>query len=283
MPIISSKVIEKQNYRLTLAVGCNRMENIVITENGIYNIHYIKDGKNISKTGKIINIVENDKIPKNSYILFDWSENNSSHKERIHFYQVQIIKDMTPNDAYQVAIKNGFIGSVEDWLEYMRGPAGKDAYEIAVECGFEGTKKEWIESIQGIRGYSAYEIAKNNGFEGSEKEWLESLRGGVGKSVYDLAVDNGFEGTLEEWFQSLRGEEGKSAYEIAVEHGFEGSEKEWISTVRGAEGKSAYELAIEYGFEGTIEDWFAKNGDVTVIKQDIDIIKKSLIWNTSMN
>lgn len=52
---------------------------------------------------------------------------------------------------------------------------GSNAYEIAVKNGFVGTEKEWIESIMGIRGYSAYEVAVQNGFTGTEEEWLASL------------------------------------------------------------------------------------------------------------
>lgn len=33
-----------------------------------------------------------------------------------------------------------------------QGPAGKSAYELAVENGFKGTMKEWIESLKGLRG-----------------------------------------------------------------------------------------------------------------------------------
>ena len=200
MPIISVNTIDKTSYRVTLAVGHNCMENVVITAEGLYSIHYIKNGHGINHTGRVINIVQNRNVPSNSYLLFDWSEDNSNRKERIYFHQVQIIKDITPNDAYQIALKHGFVGTVEDWLESMRGYPGKDAYEIAVECGYEGTREQWVEESRGVNGYSAYEIAKNNGFEGTEEEWLESLRGRDGKSAYDIAVEHGFEGTEEEWF-----------------------------------------------------------------------------------
>ena len=55
---------------------------------------------------------------------------------------------------------------------------GKSAYEIAVENGFDGTVEEWLESLKG--GESAYEIAVRNGFVGTEAEWLESLKGEKG-------------------------------------------------------------------------------------------------------
>ncbi len=86
---------------------------------------------------------------------------------------------------------------------------GKSAYELAVENGFDGTLEEWLESLY-VEGKSAYELAVENGFEGTLEAWLDSLKGmdgasaAVGKSAYELAVENGFEGTLEEWLDSLK-------------------------------------------------------------------------------
>ena len=66
------------------------------------------------------------------------------------------------------------------------GPAGKSAYEHAVDEGFVGTLEEWLQSLhgadgaagpQGPEGKSAYEVAVENGFVGTEAEWLESLKG----------------------------------------------------------------------------------------------------------
>lgn len=248
MPIISADPIDKKIYRVTLAIGHGMIENMVITDDGLYDIYYIKDGRGINRTGKILNIVQNRTMPQNSYILFDWSEDNSNRRERIYFYQVQVIKDITPNDAYRIALDHGFVGTVSDWLESLRGDPGKDNYEIAVECGFEGTREEWLESIRGSRGFSAFEIASQNGFEGTEEEWLNSLKG-------------------------------KSAYEIAVDHGFEGTEEDWIDSLRG---QSAYEAALSNGFEGTEEDWFAQNGDVTILKTQVDKVINTVQWKTDM-
>ena len=254
MPIISATVLDKKNYRVTVTMGNGILENIVVTDDGLYSIYYIKDGNNINATGRIVNIVQHPSICKNSYVLFDKSEDNSNKKERIYFHQIQYIKDITPNDAYRIAVEHGFVGTVEDWLESMKGLPGKDAYEIAVECGYEGTREEWVASMAtGGNGLSAYEIAVNHGFEGTEEEWLASLHGRDGDGI--------------------------SAYEIAVNHGFEGTEEEWLESLKG---KSAYEIALEYGFEGTEEEWMAANGDVTAIRQDVEEIKSTMQWDTGM-
>ena len=55
---------------------------------------------------------------------------------------------------------------------------GLSAYELAVKYGYEGTVQEWLESLN---GKSAYEIAKANGYTGTETEWASSLKATAGK------------------------------------------------------------------------------------------------------
>lgn len=203
MPIISCNVYENKTYRICISLGNGITDNVVITKDGLYAVCYVHNGISHNHTGKILNIVQNKYNQQNNYILFDWSEDNHNRRERIYFHQIYYIKDITPNNAYQIALEHGFVGSVDDWLESMKVP-GKDAYEIAVEYGFEGTREEFAESLMtGKSGLSAYEIAVKNGFEGSEKEWLDSLRGKDGLSAYEIAVKNGFEGSEEEWLESM--------------------------------------------------------------------------------
>ncbi|MFJ1431300.1 hypothetical protein ACILE2_10950 [Capnocytophaga canimorsus] len=63
--------------------------------------------------------------------------------------------------AYQIAVENGFQGSVQEWLKSLQGEKGengangtmgKSAYEIAVENGFQGSVQEWLQSLKGERG-----------------------------------------------------------------------------------------------------------------------------------
>ena len=280
MPIISAEPIEKNVYRITINAGCGEMQNVTVSSDGLYSIYYIKDGKCINATGRIVNVVQNRACPKNSYILFDNSDDNCNSRERIHFYRVQSIKDITPNDAYNIALQHGFVGTVEEWLESLRGENGKTAYELAVEAGFEGSLEEYLDSL---KGRSAYQIALDNGFLGTEEDWLASLNGADGRSAYEVAVDNGFLGTEEDWLASLKGTEGKSAYQIALDNGFLGSQKEWLESLKGPAGLSAYEIAVQHGFEGTEDEWFAKNGDVIILNETVNTIKdKHLTWINSM-
>ncbi len=63
--------------------------------------------------------------------------------------------------AYELAVQNGFTGTLTEWLESLKGADGKD--------GMDGA--------DGKDGLSAYEIALKNGFVGTESEWLNSLKG----------------------------------------------------------------------------------------------------------
>lgn len=63
--------------------------------------------------------------------------------------------------AYQVALDNGFVGTVEEWLLSLEGADGNNG-------------------IDGIDGLSAYEIALANGFVGTVEEWLLTLKGEQG-------------------------------------------------------------------------------------------------------
>ena len=60
-------------------------------------------------------------------------------------------------DSYQLALDNGFIGTLDNWFEFYRGKrgkpgyngqpgvGGKDLYQMMVEAGYEGSKSEFLE------------------------------------------------------------------------------------------------------------------------------------------
>lgn len=66
--------------------------------------------------------------------------------------------------AYELAVQNGFTGTLAEWLESLKGADGIN--------GINGKN-----GIDGKDGLSAYEIALKNGFVGAESEWLDSLKG----------------------------------------------------------------------------------------------------------
>lgn len=88
-------------------------------------------------------------------------------------------------------------------LSNLRSELGLNAYDIAVKNGFVGSESEWLESLKGEDGASSYQIAVALGYEGDESEWLESLKGEAGKSAYASAVEGGYEGTEVEFYEVL--------------------------------------------------------------------------------
>ena len=162
--------------------------------------------------------------------------------------------------AYELAVKNGFKGSEEDWLESLvgpQGPRGYSAYQAwkTLEGNEKGTVEDFIESLvgpQGEDGVSAYKLAVQKGFKGTEEEWLESLVGPQGP----IGEAFKYEDFTEEQLEALRGpqgEQGFSAYELAVQNGFEGTEEEWLESLVGPQGPQG-----EQGIQGdafTFEDF----------------------------
>ena len=196
MPIVGSEPIQKNYYRLTITMGGGIVDNILVTPDGLYSVYFIKEGRYYNATGRIPKIVVDYCNPQNSFILFDYSADRSACRERLYFPQVQLIKDVTPNSAYRIAVEHGFVGTVEDWLASLKGETGKSAYEIAVDCGFTGTKEEWLVTLKGEKGdkgdpgkdgKSAYEIAVDHGFTGTEDEWLASV--GDTTEIYNRVIN----------------------------------------------------------------------------------------------
>lgn len=166
-------------------------------------------------------------------------------------------------------------------VELSGGENGKSAYDLAVENGYKGTVQEWLASLagengkvgeKGERGESAYELAVKNGYTGTEIQWLASLAGeaGVagknganGKSAYELAVEKGYTGTEAQWLASLIGPKGdtgaagakgdKGDTGAAGDKGDKGDKGD--TGAAGSNGKSAYELACENGYTGTLAAW----------------------------
>ncbi len=81
--------------------------------------------------------------------------------------------------AYELAVQEGFTGSLAEWLNSLKGADGKDGVDGKDGAdginGKDGTDGK--DGANGENGLSAYEIALKNGFIGTESEWLSSLKG----------------------------------------------------------------------------------------------------------
>jgi len=118
--------------------------------------------------------------------------------------------------AYEVAVEQGYSGTVTQWLASLVGPAGAPG-----SPGAPGTPG--APGADGQDGASAYQLAVAAGFVGTESQWLASLVGAKGDKG-----DQGDPGT--------NGSDGKSAYQIAVQDGFTGTETEWLASLQGPQG-----------------------------------------------
>ena len=63
------------------------------------------------------------------------------------------------------------------------GAPGRSAYELAVQQGYKGTLDEWLKSIKGADGRDAYTIAIEGGYKGTEEEYNNAL------TIAPVAVD----------------------------------------------------------------------------------------------
>ena len=166
--------------------------------------------------------------------------------------------------AYQLALENGFVGTIQQWLESLKGENGEDGAN-----GLNGI--DGRDGLNGLNGKSAYEIALENGFQGTELSWLESLKGinGTNGSNGTNGIDgkdgkdgingtNGSNGT-----NGVDGKDGKDG--INGTNGVDGKDgingtngsngTNGLNGSDGVDGKSAYQLAVENGFQGTEQEW----------------------------
>lgn len=79
--------------------------------------------------------------------------------------------------AYGLAVKAGFNGTLESWLESLHGPKGdpgKSAYEYAVEAGYQESEAHFYDLLM-RDSKSAYQYAKEGGYEGTEADFAAKL------------------------------------------------------------------------------------------------------------
>ncbi len=145
--------------------------------------------------------------------------------------------------AYEIAVENGFVGTVSEWLESLKGAdglPGKNGIN-----GIDGVNgRDGQNGADGENGLSAYELAVQGGYTGTEEEWLLSLKGrnGIDGKTVELRVYNnelqyrwldsaGHDVSMWTHLFLLTDLNGKSAYEVAVENGFSGPEEEWLQSI----------------------------------------------------
>jgi hypothetical protein len=180
--------------------------------------------------------------------------------------------------AYQLAVDNGFVGTLPQWLASLEGPEGPQG--IQGEPGVQGIPGEPGEDGLGVPagGLTGQYLVKASNAD-NDTQWITSGGGGgeqgpPGDSAYQVAVDNGFMGTEVEWLESLVGPEGPQGIQgVEGPKGDTGDEgPQGIQGVQGnpgtpgtpgedgtdgIDGDSAYQVALDNGFVGTQPQWLA--------------------------
>lgn len=100
----------------------------------------------------------------------NWNFNNSTLATYTLFYELKApIKQWT-----------GSLLGDQIW----DGTVGLSAYEIAVKNGFVGTEVEWLSSL------TSYDLAKKQGFIGTEQEWVSKLTQNSEKTLFSYSSSN---------------------------------------------------------------------------------------------
>ena len=87
------------------------------------------------------------------------------------------------DSAYEVWLSDGNAGSVQDYLDSLKGEKGDDglsAFQIWKDLGNSETEEDFITALKGedgTDGKSAYQIWLDAGNTGTEEEFLNSLKG----------------------------------------------------------------------------------------------------------
>ena len=130
--------------------------------------------------------------------------------------KLRVLLDITGVCSGFVEISNQDLTSVPFAL-FAPGQEGRDgesAYEIWLSEGNSGTVQQFLESLKGDKGddgLSAFQVWKELGNSETEEDFINSLigdKGDEGKSAYQIWLDAGNTGTEEEFLASLKGSDG---------------------------------------------------------------------------
>ena len=193
-----------------------------------------------------------------------WSENSKKLRVRL---------DVSGNCSGFTEISNQDLTSVPFAL-FAPGQEGRDgesAYEIWISEGNSGTVQQFLESLKGDKGddgLSAYQVWKELGNSETEQDFIDSLKGNDGKSAYQIWLDAGNTGTEEEFLASLKGEDGAGGAD---------SINTLVKTSLEAAGTNCTTggVKIEYGLDS--------NSDGTLSDDEIDATLTSYICNGLVN
>lgn len=207
-------------------------------------------------------------------------------------------------NAYEIAVLNGYSGSVKEWLISLKGPIGGDTtiYSL-IETP---VNKVWLNNKQIYRKVIDFGVLTNNSLKSvthniSNIEQITDFitivksydgsfvtltkRTQLLSSNLDIDVDIKINAASAQIYSTGNNTD-KTAYIIveytrSTDNPLTADELEQIGNNRGKPGKSAYEIALDNGFVGTEAEWIStlskpalpnggENGQVLVKNSEIE-------------
>lgn len=191
--------------------------------------------------------------------------------------------------AYDLAVADGFVGTVGQWLASLQGadgaagptgsvgPAGLSAYEMAVADGFVGNEAAWLASLIGAAGPTGPQGNPGDpgpvGPTGPQGDVGPMGPAGAGLSILGELPNAGslpgtgnagdaylINGDLYVWNGSNWSNVGNIQGPIGPEgpQGLQGLQGDTgPAGAPGTDGASAYQVAVAGGFAGTEAEWLA--------------------------
>ena len=243
-----------------------------------------KERENIMKTGKkilgvIVAIVLIIALSAGTAIVVDKSGTISTNTT---------VKDGL--SAYEIAVSEGYSGSLQNWLDSLNG---KSAYDIAREAGFNGTEAEYGKMLNNLSeseavtlktasfnkdGQLILTLSDDTTINAGKAVGVNGKNGKNGKNgigITNASVNESGELIISFSDNSsvnvgkvvgatgIAGNDGLSAYQIALVSGATtaANESEWIASLKGdkgdigTNGKSAYEIAKSNGCNLSEIEW----------------------------
>ena len=198
-------------------------------------------------------VVNGNEMSKIAVPTFKTLKYDTSHTLIVYFNDINEdnLMKLKGDSAYQVWLQQGNQGSLQDFLNSLKGERGEPfKYSDFTKEQLENLKgeqgepftysdftKEQLDSLKGEKG----EPFTYNDFTKDQLEKLKGEQGEKGENAYDLAKKLGFEGSEEEWLNYLEGEKGEpgeDAYELAVKNGYSGTLNQWLESLKGEKGDS---------------------------------------------
>ena len=173
------------------------------------------------------------------------------------YLQAQVAHANGEYDHYAnyIALFNAYLEEYARHILETVQPAGGEAvthgyylsaYAIAVEHGYKGTVEQWLESLKGQKGdkgekgdpftysdFTAEQLAALKGEKGDKGDTGDTGATGPQGQKGDTGATGpqGPKGDM-----GPVGEDGLSAYMIAMENGFSGTEEQWLASLKGNTG-----------------------------------------------